>query len=108
MIGKPSIDNLVGKFLFPIIKTKPVPDPYKGERCVYEPGICMRQGCGEPRWNEPPMDSVLCRDHTQEVLRGEAKAPPLRPVLDYVSTARRSWLVEQFPDLPVKDDPEAS
>lgn len=36
----------------------------------YEPGICMREGCGAPRQDE----SVLCQNHTAEVLRGEANA----------------------------------
>lgn len=63
------------KFVFPIIKKEPIPDPYYGERCCYEPGICMREGCGLPRKD----DSVLCEEHTQEVVDKKAKAPPLIP-----------------------------
>jgi hypothetical protein len=85
--------------LFPIIKRKLVPDPYEGERSVYEPGICMRAGCGEPRWQHPEKGAlVLCQDHAEEVFRGEAKAPPLRPVRDYVSVGRKVFLVEQLPE----------
>lgn len=40
---------------------------------------CMRwEECHEMRWVVPTTSSVLCREHTLEVLRGERRAPPLR------------------------------
>lgn len=88
--------------VFPIIKRESRPDPYAGESVVYQPGICMRRGCGQPRWNDPEKgESVLCQPHHDEVLRGEAKAPPLRPVRDYIATERRAiFLVDSLPDKP--------
>jgi hypothetical protein len=85
------------KLVFPIIKREPIPDPYAGERCCYEPGICMREACGLPRKD----NSVLCEEHTQEVLDKKAKAPPLipYPLRDYQSSARRTFIVEELPDL---------
>lgn len=80
--------------VFPIIKRPEIPDPYKGERCCREPGICMREFCGLPRAE----GSVLCEDHTGEVLRGEAKAPPLRCNIDYQSTMRKTFLVMDLPE----------
>ncbi len=95
------------KYLFPVIKTEPVPDPYAGERSVYEPGICMRRGCGEPRWKHPEKgELVLCQFHAEEVFRGEAKAPPLRQNRDYDGSSRRTFLVDPLPDLPVSVDPK--
>lgn len=90
------------KFIFPIIYTPQKPDPYKGERNVYEPGICMRQYCGDARWQHPEKgELVLCQFHAEEVFRGEAKGPPLRPFPDYVGSARKTFLVE---DIPTKDE----
>lgn len=78
---------------FPIIKRKFVPNPYAGERCVYQEGVCMREDCGQPRWQDPENGaSVLCQRHTEEVYRGEAKAPPLRRGIDYIATGRRTFL----------------
>jgi len=83
------------RFVFPIIRKEPIPDPYAGERCCYEPGVCMREACGLPRKD----DSVLCEEHLQEVLDKKAKAPPLipYPLRDYQSGARRTFLVEELP-----------
>lgn len=68
------------KFIFPIVRREIKPDLYAGEQCCYEPGICMRLGCGLPRWIRPEEgESVLCQAHTEEVLRGETRAPPLIP-----------------------------
>jgi len=69
-------------------------------------GECLRDSCGEPRWKVPTSESCLCRDHTLEVLRGEAKAPPLRRNIDYQYPGpRKTFLVEQLPDgvLPIYD-----
>jgi hypothetical protein len=74
-------------------------NPYDGERPVYKPGICMREYCGDSRWIHPEKgEMVLCRHHTEEVMRGEAKAPPLRRHLDYISTARKTFLIDHLPD----------
>jgi len=51
---------------------------------------CMRSYCWEERFDT----SCLCQDHTAEVLRGEANAPPLRGNIDYVSTSRPAILVD--------------
>jgi len=64
---------------------------------------CMRWGCQELCWIHPERGRlVLCRDHAEEVFRGEAKAPPLRRNIDYVSVPRRTLLIE---DLPKDIDP---
>lgn len=87
------------KAAFPIIRREPIPNPYAGERCVYQEGICMREACGQPRWQDPEKgDSVLCRRHTEEVYRGEAKAPPLRRGIDYQAVGRKTFLVFDLPD----------
>lgn len=87
------------KYIFPIIRRTPIPDPYAGERNVYEPGICMRQYCGDPRWQHPEKgELVLCQFHAEEVFEGRAKGPPLRLGRDYISTSRKTFLVEQLPD----------
>jgi hypothetical protein len=59
---------------------------------------CMRSYCTEMRWAVPDKESVLCRDHTMEVFRGEAKAPPLRRNIDYQASGRRIFLIEDFKD----------
>jgi hypothetical protein len=68
-------------YTFPIIRKDSIPDPYDGENCCYEPGICMRESCGLPRWtdSEKESESVLCEEHTKEVYEKKAKAPPLIP-----------------------------
>lgn len=87
------------KFVFPIIRRPVIPDPYAGERCVNQPGICMRQGCGQKRWAHPYKgELVLCEDHAEEVFRGEAKGPPLRRGIDYQFVARPTFLVEFIPE----------
>ncbi len=59
---------------------------------------CMRGFCDERRWVHPEKGHlVLCREHAEEVFRGEAKAPPLRRGIDYQSVARRTLLVYDLP-----------
>ena len=88
------------KFIFPIIKREIRPDPYAGERNVYKPGICMRQYCGESRWQHPEKgELVLCKHHAEEVFRGDAKAPPLRTGIDYQSGARKTFLVQDLAEI---------
>lgn len=95
----------LSKFVLSLERRKPIPDPYEGEPNVYEPGICMRWGCGDSRWEHPEKGSlVLCQGHAEEVFRGEARAPRLLPVRDYVSVGRKTYLVETLPTLPVIDD----
>ena len=92
------------KFVLPLIRQKEIPDPYAGERNVYEPGVCMRKGCGEPRWIHPERgELVLCEYHGAEVLEGRAKAPPLRVGIDYQSSARKVFFLDT---LPGESDPE--
>lgn len=68
------------KIVFPIIRREAIPDPYAGEQCCYEPGVCMRLNCGLPRWHDPEKgETVLCEDHAREVYEKKAKAPPLIP-----------------------------
>lgn len=63
---------------------------------------CMRWvECHANRWRVPTTSSVLCREHTLEVLRGERRAPPLRSRRDYTSVGRKTFLVETVPGLPV-------
>lgn len=69
-------------------------------REIHEVVECMREGCREERFE----DSVLCKDHTDQVLRGEAKAPPLRRGIDYHSIGRKTFLVENLCGFPVKDE----
>lgn len=59
-----------------------------------------RLGCGQKRAPHPDGggETVLCEAHLEEVLRGEAKAPPLRRNLDYVSLARSSFLSAEDKD----------
>jgi hypothetical protein len=60
---------------------------------------CLRTFCREPWWYHPEKGwLVLCREHVEEVFRGEAKAPPLRRGLDYVSVPRKTLLVTELPD----------
>lgn len=65
------------------------------------PDRCMRSYCEDLRWNKFPNEngtfgqSVLCQFHSEEVLRGEAKAPPLRQNIDYISTGRKCLLVKE-------------
>lgn len=73
-------------YVFPIIRREYAPDPYAGEQCCYEPGICMRLNCGLPRWNK----TVLCKDHAREVYEKKAKAPPLVPT--FISSLSESML----------------
>lgn len=95
---------LIARCIIPAPKRVQMPpDPYAGQPCVYEPGICMRWACGGPRWQHPERgELVLCQNHAEEVFRGEARSPPLRPNRDYVASARRTLLVE---DIPEKKDP---
>ncbi len=58
---------------------------------------CMRHGCPEMRWAVPTSSSVLCREHTMEVFRGERRAPPIRRNIDYIATSRKTFLVSQLP-----------
>lgn len=86
--------------ILPLIKKEPLPDPYAGERNVYEPGICMRQYCGEPRWQHPEKgELVLCEFHAEEVFRGEARGPRLLPCRDYQSSGRKTFLVDVLPEI---------
>ncbi len=57
---------------------------------------CMRQreGCDQLRMG----NSVLCEVHTEEVLRGERRAPPIRQNIDYKAVARKSLFVELLED----------
>ena len=87
--------------VIPPVAIRPeVPDPYEGERSHIEEGVCMRLGCGQKRAPHPDGggETVLCEAHLEEVLRGEAKAPPLRRNLDYVSLARSSFLSAEDKD----------
>lgn len=64
---------------------------------------CMREGCEERRCIVPVQgESVLCRFHTEEVFRGEAKAPPIRRGFDYQAVGRKTFLVDDLSFL----DPE--
>jgi hypothetical protein len=76
-------------WIFPIVRREPIPDPYKGQRIVDEPGICMRWGCGQARWEDPEKGpTVLCKPHAEEVVNGKAKAPPLLRNIDYQTPTR--------------------
>jgi hypothetical protein len=57
---------------------------------------CMRYCCHEMRWTVPTTSSILCREHTLEVLRGECRAPPIRRNLDYYAPGRKTFLVEDL------------
>lgn len=62
---------------------------------------CMRDWCSEPRWKHPVKgELVLCQEHAGEVVRGEAKAPPLRRNLDYVAVGRKTFLADPLPGDP--------
>ena len=68
---------------------------------------CMRAvECQANRWVVPTTSSVLCREHTLEVLRGDRRAPPIRTAIDYVAVGRKTFLVEMVPGLP--PDPATS
>ncbi len=65
---------------------------------------CMRAvECQANRWVVPTTSSVLCREHSLEVFRGERRAPPLRARRDYTSQGRRTFLVETLPGFPIYD-----
>lgn len=98
-------ETTISRYIMPIERRVLPPDPYAGQRCVNVPGICMRWNCGRARWEHPEKGSlVLCEDHTEEVFRGDARSPPLRQNIDYVSVGRRAlFLVEP---LPVDDKDE--
>lgn len=64
---------------------------------------CMRLYCEEERWDHPEKGPlVLCREHAEEVFRGERRAPPLRHRIDYSSVGRKTFLVEDLPGMDVK------
>ncbi len=93
----PLLATKMTDFVFPLIRrpTDLRPDPYAGQPNVYEPGVCIRAGCGHPRAHSTNgAETVLCEVHLDEVLRGDACAPPLRRHLDYQSSARRSLVLE--------------
>lgn len=75
---------------------------YRALATVFPPiAKCMRDYCSELRWmnyDGKGGESVLCKEHTEEVLRGEAKAPPLRRNIDYQSVGRKTFLVTELPD----------
>lgn len=79
--------------IFPVIKRKEIPDPYYGLPNVYKPGICMRYGCGGARFIHPERgEFVLCKDHSEEVIEGKAKSPPLRTSIDYIGGLRKTFI----------------
>lgn len=50
---------------------------------------CLRLFCNERKWKEYcESGSCMCKEHTEEVLRGERSAPPLRHNIDYVGQTR--------------------
>lgn len=66
---------------------------------------CMQMFCNKERWDHPDKGKlVLCQEHAEEVFRGEARPPPLRVNIDYVSVARKTLL----PELGQLDDHEST
>lgn len=57
---------------------------------------CLRQGCSEARQE----GYCLCEFHMGEVLRGEARPPPIRRNIDYIATAHKTFLVMELPTPP--------
>lgn len=69
---------------------------------------CLRDFCDNLRWAEYGNGgSCMCQEHTEEVLRGERKAPPLRRNLDYQSTMRKTFLISDLNELKQVESSEA-
>ncbi len=62
--------------------------------CLHGAGPGSPGDCTEPRQE----GSCLCPHHHAAVVRGEERAPPLRMTYDYVSTGRRTFLVDTLPE----------
>jgi hypothetical protein len=74
-------------------------------KCLHGAGPGSPGDCTEDRWTHPEKGPLcLCEFHAGPVLRGEEKAPPLRMTFDYVSTGRKTFLVEDLSSLPIRDD----
>ncbi len=71
-------------------------EPMRNDHTSEAPIVkCMRFGCFHERWVHPDgWRSALCKEHTEEVIRGERRAPPLRVNIDYQSSPRKSFLVD--------------
>ena len=67
------------------------PMPYSNPRCLRGWPV----GCKEESWDHPEMGMLcLCKEHAEEVFRGEAKAPPIRMTRDYQPVGMKTFIFD--------------